>query len=41
MRSVEPVDACERPIAGQATIENEALCFVLPPYALRSFRVLP
>ena len=41
MRRVEAVDACERPIAGEATLEEETLCFVLPPYALRSFRVTP
>jgi hypothetical protein len=41
MRSAHPVDACERPIAGEAQVEGETLSVVLPPFALRSFRVLP
>jgi alpha-mannosidase len=39
-RRAEPVDACERGIAGDAVFDGEALRFVLPAYALRSFRVI-
>jgi len=41
VRSVQPVDACERAIAGEVVFDGEALRFVLPPFALRSFRVSP
>ncbi len=41
MRSAAAVDACERPVAGEARVEGELLSFVLPAYALRTFRVLP
>ena len=41
MREVTSVDACERPVAGELRIDGELLSFVLPAYALRSFRVLP
>jgi len=41
MRSASAVDACERPVAGEAHVEGELLSFVLPAYALRTFRVLP
>jgi len=40
MRAAACVDACELPTAGTVTIAEESLCFVLPPFALRSFRVL-
>ncbi len=40
MRLATPVDACERDITGEATVDGELLRFVLPPFALRSFRVL-
>ena len=40
-RRAESVDACERRIAGDAIFDGEALRFVLPAYALRSFRVIP
>ena len=36
-----PVDACERPIAGDVEVDGVLLRFVLPAYALRAFRVLP
>jgi alpha-mannosidase len=39
VRTVTPVDACERPIAGDAVFDGESVRFVLNPYALRSFRV--
>ena len=39
MRAAEPVDACERAIAGTASVEGERLSFMLPAFALRSFRV--
>jgi hypothetical protein len=39
MRSATAVDACERPAAGEAQVEGERLSFVLPAYALRTFRV--
>jgi alpha-mannosidase len=39
MRVAEAVDACERPIAGEAAVKGERLSFMLPAYALRSFRV--
>jgi alpha-mannosidase len=39
MRAAEPVDACERPVAGDAAVEGERLSFMLPAFALRSFRV--
>ena len=35
------VDACERPVAGEARVEGELLSFMLPAYALRAFRVHP
>jgi hypothetical protein len=41
MRTATAVDACERPIAGELLVEGELLRFVLPAFALRSFRVLP
>jgi alpha-mannosidase len=41
MREVTSVDACERPVAGELRVDGELLSFVLPAYALRSFRVLP
>ncbi len=40
-RRAETVDACERTIAGDAIFDGEALRFVLPAFALRSFRVIP
>ncbi len=40
MRAAEAVDACERAVAGEVTVEGERLSFMLPAYALRSFRVL-
>ncbi len=39
MRAAEAVDACERPVAGDAVVEGERLSFMLPACALRSFRV--
>ncbi|HEX3551475.1 MAG TPA: glycoside hydrolase family 38 C-terminal domain-containing protein [Candidatus Elarobacter sp.] len=39
MREAIPVDAVERPIAGDAAIEEESLVFGLGPFALRSFLV--
>ena len=39
MREAVPVDAAERPVAGDATIEDEHLTFDLPAFAVRSFRV--
>lgn len=41
MREASAVDACERPVAGEAQVEGERLLFVLPAFALRSFRVRP
>jgi len=41
MRSASAADACERPVAGEADVDGEMLSFVLPAYALRTFRVLP
>jgi alpha-mannosidase len=41
MRGVTAVDACERPVAGESRVDGELLSFVLPAYALRTFRVLP
>ncbi|MGA2392110.1 MAG: glycoside hydrolase family 38 C-terminal domain-containing protein [Candidatus Lustribacter sp.] len=41
MREAVPVDACERPVAGEARVEGERLSFVLPAFALRTFRVRP
>jgi alpha-mannosidase len=41
MRSAHAVDGCERPVAGEVRVEGEMLAAVLPPFALRSFRVLP
>jgi len=40
-RRVEAVDGCERRIAGDVVFDGEALRFVLPAFALRSFRVTP
>jgi hypothetical protein len=39
MRAAEAVDACERGIAGEVLVEGERLSFMLPAYALRSFRI--
>ena len=39
VRSVDSVDACERPAAGAVVVEEESLHFALPAFALRSFRV--
>jgi alpha-mannosidase len=39
MREAVPVDAVERPIAGEVAIADEDLVFELGPYALRSFLV--
>ncbi len=39
MRQAVPVDAVERPIAGEPTIAEEELVFELGPFALRSFLV--
>lgn len=39
MHEAIAIDAAERPIDGEARIENESLLFTLPPYALRSFLV--
>jgi hypothetical protein len=39
MRIVEPVDACELPVAGDVAIVEEELHFALSAFALRSFRV--
>jgi alpha-mannosidase len=41
MRSASAADACERPVAGESRVDGERLSFVLPAYALRTFRVLP
>ncbi len=41
MRSASPADACERPLAGEVRLDGELLSFVLPAYALRTFRVIP
>jgi alpha-mannosidase len=41
MRAAEAVDACERPSAGEALVDGECLSFMLPAFALRSFRVRP
>ncbi|HEV8019687.1 MAG TPA: glycoside hydrolase family 38 C-terminal domain-containing protein [Candidatus Lustribacter sp.] len=41
MSAASAVDACERPIAGEARVDGELLCFVLPAFALRTFRVRP
>jgi hypothetical protein len=41
MRSASAVDACERPVAGEARVDGELLSFVLPAFALRTFRVHP
>lgn len=38
-RQVEPVDACERAQPGEVSLDGESLRFVLPAFALRSFRV--
>lgn len=39
IRSAEPVDGCERPVAGEVLLDGEALHFVMPAFSLRSFRV--
>ncbi len=39
MRSAQPVDAGELPVAGDVSIEDEHVLFTLGAYALRSFRV--
>jgi alpha-mannosidase len=39
MREAIPVDAAERPLAGEVTIVEEELVFELGPFALRSFQV--
>ena len=39
MREAQPVDAVERPLAGDASIVEEDLVFDLGPFALRSFLV--
>ena len=39
MREAVPVDAVERPLAGDATLAGEELVFELGPFALRSFLV--
>ncbi len=41
MRAAECVDACERPIAGEVAVDGERLGFMLPAFALRSFRIRP
>lgn len=41
MRSASAIDACERPVAGEVRVEDELLSFVLPAFALRTFRVRP
>jgi alpha-mannosidase len=41
MRTAEPVDACERPIAGDVVVDGERMTFMLPAFALRSFRIRP
>jgi hypothetical protein len=41
MRRATAVDACERPVAGEAHVDGELLSFVLPAFALRTFRVHP
>jgi alpha-mannosidase len=41
MRSASAADACERPVAGEARVDGELLSFVLPAFALRTFRVHP
>ena len=38
-RTVTPVDAVERTIAGEARLVDEAIVFTLPAFGLRSFRV--
>lgn len=38
-RSVEPVDALERPAGGDGALDGEYLTGTIGPYALRSFRV--
>jgi hypothetical protein len=39
MRAVLPVDACEQTIAGDVSLDGETLRFMLPPFALRAFRI--
>ncbi len=39
MRAAEPVDACELPVPGDVSIEDENVLFTVGAYALRSFRV--
>jgi len=39
MREAQAVDACERPVAGEAAVEGERLSFMLAASSLRSFRV--
>jgi len=41
MSAASAVDACERPIAGEVGLDGELLQFVLPAFALRTFRVRP
>jgi hypothetical protein len=41
MREASPVDVSEQPVTGDARVDGELLGFVLPAYAIRSFRVLP
>lgn len=39
MRAVASIDACERPLTREVSIDGERLHFDLAPYELRSFRV--
>ncbi len=39
MKDAVPIDAVERPVSGDAAIDEEALVFELGPFALRSFLV--
>jgi alpha-mannosidase len=41
MRSASAIDACERPVAGEVRVDGEVLSFVLPAFALRTFRIRP
>ncbi len=39
LRAAEAVDACERAVSGEVVVDGERLTFMLPAFALRSFRV--
>ena len=41
MSGATAVDACERACAGRYQVDGERLSFMLPAFALRSFRIRP